>query len=478
MNKNYLNVFKGKNSIIDFLNPDNNPPLPLVEIPEHLNPFKKNGVKIFAKMMNFLPLGNVKSLPAYNMLLSEKKSNKFKTIIENSSGNTVFSLAVIGRAFGIPTTKAIVSNQVKEGKLKLLRLLGTEIIVNREPICPDPEDKSSGIYKAKIWAKENNWLNPGQYDNENNPKSHKKWTAKQIWTQLSGKIDIFCAGLGTTGTMVGCSQFFKEKNKKITTIGVIRKPNNPVPGVRTKNLLKQIAFDWNKYTDHIEEVGTVDSFKKSLDLCRSGIMVGPSSGFAFAGLLNFLEEKIKNTNKKMNANCVFICPDSPTPYINEYFEYLKEEDFPKIENGHFLEEKNQIEKIKDDIPEIEPLKVFDIFFKEKPEIVWQKIKQNKKINHNKQIKIIDIRNQRDYEDFHIPGSENIETVINYKKIKAKKIIFVCKYGETSKLHTFKAKEQGIDAYSLKGGMLEWSKENFPRIRHSVCVEKFNLNKNS
>src|SRR5258708_39417802 len=94
---NQLNVFTGTNSVLDFLNPDNNPPTPLVEIPQNLNPFYKDGVKIFAKLMNMTPLGNVKSLPALNMLLNKKNLSEINTLVENSSGNTVFSLAVIGR---------------------------------------------------------------------------------------------------------------------------------------------------------------------------------------------------------------------------------------------------------------------------------------------------------------------------------------------------------------------------------------------
>ena len=64
-----LNTFKGRNSIKDFLNPGKHPYLPLVELPEDLNPFFDSKVRIFAKLMTFLPLGNVKCLPAYNMLL-------------------------------------------------------------------------------------------------------------------------------------------------------------------------------------------------------------------------------------------------------------------------------------------------------------------------------------------------------------------------------------------------------------------------
>lgn len=132
-----LNIFEGSNAVLDFLNPDNSPHTPLVEIPDHLNPYRKDGVRIFAKLMNALPLGNVKSLPAYNMLLDKKKSGELDgtdTVIENSSGNTVFSLAVIARLMGLHHTKGICSHQVSIGKLNLLRFLNTEVIINEEPI--------------------------------------------------------------------------------------------------------------------------------------------------------------------------------------------------------------------------------------------------------------------------------------------------------------------------------------------------------
>jgi hypothetical protein len=57
------NVFRGPTSVVDFYDPDRNPPLPLVEIPERLNPFRKDGVRIYAKMLTHLPGQNVKSLP-------------------------------------------------------------------------------------------------------------------------------------------------------------------------------------------------------------------------------------------------------------------------------------------------------------------------------------------------------------------------------------------------------------------------------
>src|SRR6266404_438163 len=105
MNQSFASgVFAGPSAVRDFLNPENNPPIPLVELPASLNPFHDQGVRIFAKLMYLLPLLNIKSLPALNMLLQAQTSGNLDgvhTLIENSSGNTAFSLAVMARTFGL-----------------------------------------------------------------------------------------------------------------------------------------------------------------------------------------------------------------------------------------------------------------------------------------------------------------------------------------------------------------------------------------
>jgi cysteine synthase A len=96
---------------------------PIVELPPKMNPYYQDGVRIFAKLLHTLPLNNVKSIPAFTMLYdTERDLTNVHTLIENSSGNTVLSLAVIAKLFGIETTKAFVSNEITIGKLKLLRL--------------------------------------------------------------------------------------------------------------------------------------------------------------------------------------------------------------------------------------------------------------------------------------------------------------------------------------------------------------------
>jgi cysteine synthase/rhodanese-related sulfurtransferase len=485
-----LNIFKGKSAVLDFLNPDKNIYLPLVEIPEKINPFYKEGVRIYAKLLNMLPLANVKSLPAFNMLNEAKTNGNLKEVnklIENSSGNTVISLAVIGKIMGIDTTKAFVSHEVLSGKLQLLRLFGVEVIVNNEPICPDPADKTSGIYKAKKIGNKKEYFNAGQYENELNPGAHEKWTARQIWEQLEGDIQIFCAGLGTTGTMVGCSRFLKNKNPQIKTVGVIRTPNNPIPGVRTRGLLNMIAFDWKKHTDSFEEIGTKESFEKSLELIRNGIVVGPSSGFALSGLikhLNSLKEqnkldKLRNIKGEINA--VFICCDSPFPYLEDYFVYLEESKFPKIENEELLLDKPKVKKkfLEENYDyEISPQEAYRLIYEKDKEVVWNSLRNGKKLNIKKGILIIDVRTKAEFEHFHLPGSKNIELqklLTNSEKyassLKGNKIIVVCNIGLKSNSASRLLRKEGIDSYSMHGGLTQWSNLNLPRWKPDICFKK-------
>lgn len=486
------NVFSGDNAVLDYLNPTNNPYIPLVEIPKNINPFREEGVRIFAKLMHTLPLLNIKSLPAFNMLTEADKRNELdgvNTIIENSSGNTVMSLSIIGNLMGINNTKAYVSHEVTEGKLKLLQLFGVIPMVNKEPICPDPSDKTSGIYKSKKLGRQSGWFNAGQYDNSDNPKAHEKWTGKQLWEQTRGEISIFCSSLGTTGTMVGAGSYLKRKNPNLLNIGVVRSPNNPVPGPRIENLLRQIAFDWRGIVDSLQSVGTVDSYKYSLQLIRNGILAGPSSGFNFKGLLKFFKEKLEDgeldklRNEKGEVIAVFITCDTPLPYIDEYFRYLDEESFPEIENRELLinayQEVHQIPASNNlysiEIQELSQEEAYKRIFSEEPELIWKMITKNELISTNKKVAIIDIRKSSDFDHFHIPNAINlqedfVEKNLNYlaQKYKSQEILVYCYRGNSSQRIAGLLKSVGLQAFSVQGGMIEYSEKNLPRWRPSIC----------
>ena len=111
-----------------------------------------------------------------------------------------------------------------------------------------------------------------------------------------------------------------------------------MPGPRSYALLAPVEFPWKTSVDHIEEVGSHDSYTLSLDLCRQGIVSGPSSGFNLQGLFQFIEKRKSEGSLSDLAgpdgavHCVFLCCDLPYQYINEYFDKLGHSAFPSIKN--------------------------------------------------------------------------------------------------------------------------------------------------
>ncbi len=324
-------VFEGPDAVKEFLNPDNSPPLPLVELPDRLNPFRNRNVRIFGKLMYLLPLLSIKSLPALNMLLEADAGGDAEgvhTIVENSSGNTAFSLGVLAGLFGFDRVVALVPWDIAPGKLDLLRICGVEPRLVRN-IAGQP----SGIVQAREAGNQEGWLNPAQYENDANPAATEKWVAPEIWEQTEGRLSVFATGLGTTGTLVGASRFFRRAASRVKLVGVICGPGSAVPGVRSEASLGEIGFPWREAADSIVEVATKESFKRSLELCRAGLMGGPSSGFALAGLLKFLMEQeaasgldaLRNQDGEVIA--AFMCSDTPLPYLDKYSTHLDPSDF-------------------------------------------------------------------------------------------------------------------------------------------------------
>jgi len=126
--KSERKVFEGDDAVFDFLKPKSLGMTPLVELPKSVNHFKKDKVRIFIKLAEFVPLLNIKSLSSWQMLsdLSPTDLRSTKHLVEYSSGNTVFSLAILSKLFGISNMHAIITPDVPEHKKKLLKLAGAE----------------------------------------------------------------------------------------------------------------------------------------------------------------------------------------------------------------------------------------------------------------------------------------------------------------------------------------------------------------
>ncbi len=342
------NVFSGPDAVRDFLDPGKLPYSPLVELPAALNPLAGDGVRILLKMMNLHPLGNVKAAPAFNMIAERAARGDLDGVhrlIENSSGNTVSSLALVARQFGVPETSSYVPAEISWNKLLMLLFYGIEPIVNEEPANPTEGDPRSGINKARADAAAADTWNPGQYDNPDNPDAHEKWTGPQIWDQSDGRLSLFCSSLGTTGTLIGTSRYLKSQRADLPVLGVMRAPDNYVPGPRTEKLLNLVGFDWRAHLDHIATAETGESYRLSMEMSRLGLLVGPSSGLALAGLLQHLRktqeagglDALRNSDGEVL--CVSICCDGPLPYLDEYARYVDKAHFPEIRNEALLRNK-------------------------------------------------------------------------------------------------------------------------------------------
>lgn len=320
------NVFSGKNAILDYLTPGSTGPAPLVELPPHLNPFYKDGVRIYVKLMQTVPLANIKSLPSFYMLssLSPAERKKIKHLVEYSSGNTVMSLAILSRHFGIPNMHAIITPDVPKNKQNFLRLVGADLIISHGAPSPEVFGTSGGIWDAKEMGKKEGWHNFNQYTHPANPKASFNIIGKEIAKQLGG-LGFFCASLGTGGTILGAAQYLKKKFPGLYVLGTSIERGSAIPGPRGEDAVKKLGLPWEIVVDEELPISTKPAFEYSLKLIREGLFVGPSTGMQMAGTIQKLAQmKKKGQLKKMkNKNVVFVACDTMYPYIEDYFSALK-----------------------------------------------------------------------------------------------------------------------------------------------------------
>jgi cysteine synthase/rhodanese-related sulfurtransferase len=458
-----LNEFSGEDGLFRYLDPLNGQYTPLVELPEAVNPYLRDyNIHVHAKLLSALPMGNIKSLPAYFMLAKGNANGKAKKIIESSSGNTAASLGIWAKHFGFESVHAFISHEITEGKLKLLQLFDVKPIVNQEPICPSENDITSGIFKARQKGAEDGWYNPDQYANPANIEAHYEVTGRQVWEQTEGRIDYFCAGMGTTGTLIGCGRYLKERKPEVKVIGVVRAPNNPIPGPRTRKLLEDVSFDWSASCDEVIEIGTRDAYEWSLKMVRHGLMVGPSSGMNLAGLYAFIAQQTESGNfvkGQKPVHLAFPCCDLPFLYMDEYFSCLPAQAFPEIENRHLLPSgPAEAQTAHPQVKHVQPGELAAILAGDMEDCL-----------------VVDVRSRASYADYSLPHAINIpqdEFISNaeiFSKLYAdRRVYFICNMGRTSALVAEYAVAKRMNAHSLEGGLMEWSRLGLPRLKPSQC----------
>ena len=321
---NRKNIFRGDKAIFNYLVPGSTGPTPAIELPARLNPYLKNGIHIYLKLAQSVPLANIKSLPAWYMLsaIPKKELRKIKHLVEYSSGNTVMSLAVLSRHFGIPNMHAIITPDVPKNKQNLLRLLGTDLIISHGPPSPDVHGTIGGIWDAKQMGKKRGWKNLNQYINPGNPKASSEIIGRELWRQFGNKINILCASLGTGGTVIGSGSYLKNKIPGLSIVATSIKRGSEIPGPRGEDAVKKLGLPWEKIADLELPIAARPAFMMSLKLIREGVFVGPSTGMQLAGILQILKKMKANKKLKKNTNVVLIACDTMFPYIEDYFAVL------------------------------------------------------------------------------------------------------------------------------------------------------------
>ncbi|MFD2741869.1 MULTISPECIES: cysteine synthase CysM [Sphingobacterium] len=255
---------------------------PLVKLTAfHSNP----EVHIYAKMEGNNPAGSVKDRAALNMIRSALERGDISegsTLIEATSGNTGIALAMIAAMYKVPIELVMPSTSTRE-RVLTMEAFGAKVILM------DSMEASRDYAEEK--AQQSNYFMLNQFANEDNYKAHYQTTGPEIWKDTNGQITHFVSAMGTTGTIMGCSRFFKEKNPDIQIIGCQPTDGSSIPGIRRwpQEYLPKI-FDASR-VDRIIDVDQADATRRTRELvANEGVFVGMSTGGAFHAALQVAHE--------------------------------------------------------------------------------------------------------------------------------------------------------------------------------------------
>jgi len=205
---------------------------PVVEL---INLNKKSPkVRIFGKFEGNNPGGSVKDRPAYYMIKAAEESGELtreKAIIEATSGNTGIALAMIGAVKGY-RVRLFMPECVSTERRLTLEAFGAEVV-----LTPAREGTDGAIRRAHQTLNEEpgRYYMPNQFDNVNNVRAHYETTGPEIFSQTSGEIDVFVAGMGTTGTLMGAGRYLKERKPGVRIVGVEPEERHTIQGLKNMN---------------------------------------------------------------------------------------------------------------------------------------------------------------------------------------------------------------------------------------------------
>ncbi len=243
---------------------------------------------LLAKLEGNNPAGSVKDRPALSMVLGAEGRGEIKpgdTLIEATSGNTGIALAMVAAMRGYRMV-LVMPEHLSIERRQTMAAFGAQFVLTPE---------KGGMELARDTAERMRDAGEGvildQFANPDNPLAHYTGTGPEIWRDTEGRVTHFVATMGTTGTIMGCSRFLKEKNPKVQVIGVQPAPGAQVPGIRKwpEEYLPKI-FDRARI-DRVIEVTQPESEEMARRLAREeGIFAGISSGGGLAAAMKVSTE--------------------------------------------------------------------------------------------------------------------------------------------------------------------------------------------
>jgi len=272
-----------KKTIEDFIG--NTPLVRLQRLPGAEN--ERRGNLILAKLEGDNPAGSVKDRPAISMIRRAEERGTIRrgdVLIEPTSGNTGIGLAMAAAVRGYRLILVMPEHSSVERR-QTMRAFGAEVI-----LTPQKGGMEGARDLAEKMVREKKGVMLDQFANPDNPRAHYETTGPEIWRETEGRISHFVSSMGTTGTIMGCSRYFKEKNPRIQIIGCQPDEGSQIPGIRKWPEAYLPKIFERARVDRVENVGQAEAEDMARRLAREeGIFAGISSGGATAVALRIAQ---------------------------------------------------------------------------------------------------------------------------------------------------------------------------------------------
>ncbi|GAB7535386.1 cysteine synthase CysM [Burkholderia sp. 22PA0099] len=283
----------------------NTPLVQLVRVPD--DEIRSRNNVILAKLEGNNPAGSVKDRPALSMIRKAEERGRIKpgdTLIEATSGNTGIALAMAAAIRGYKML-LVMPEDLSVERRQSMAAYGAEIV-----LTPTKGGMELARDLADQMQREGKGVILDQFANPDNPLAHVETTGPEIWRDTEGRITHFVSAMGTTGTIMGTSQFLKSQNEKVEIVGAQPEDGSRIPGIRKwPEAYMPSIFDRSR-VDRVENVSQAASEAMARKLAAvEGIFCGISSGGA-------CEVAMRIARQVENATIVFIVCDRGDRYLS------------------------------------------------------------------------------------------------------------------------------------------------------------------